>query len=344
MSRIAIRPAEGLVSATFREQSQEPKIQQIPLSHLSVEVGHFYMEELENGEDPIREQFERVRPWLEAAEKTAVSGRAAARVSTCFLIDDYFNPQDDAHEIMERLLRLSTQAGVRIDYVARESSCALSKDGVSPAELVTARLLAEPAPETTGTRPPVHESGWLANGQPSREQGPVLGAMRPREKWRPAEEFGRRNHSVFLDVELWKARTGRPAGQQRDTPDNRQWSCAFLASVWQLVRLGLLRDHGRPVLEVKNWDPQDPWPREWVDFPDVVKVNPAAKPFYAYRTCSLMPQDFLATEHAVQTVLSHVLPDDTVVRSVAERAAEEGITLPESIANRVINLFLEGGR
>ena len=111
----------------FREHHRGTTVKELSLSHLSIEVGHFYMKDLENGEEPILAQFKRVKPWLEAAKASAVSGGSTRRVSTCFLIDDYFHSWPDAPEIMEKLLRLSDQAGVTIDYVARESACARRK-------------------------------------------------------------------------------------------------------------------------------------------------------------------------------------------------------------------------
>jgi hypothetical protein len=122
----------------FHERHRGTTVQNLPLSHLSVEVGHFYMEELENGEEPILRQFEQIKPWLEAARASVLSGDEKPRVSTCFLIDDYFQRWPDAPEIMAKLLRLSRQEGVTIDYVARESACARRKDGLAVADLVTA--------------------------------------------------------------------------------------------------------------------------------------------------------------------------------------------------------------
>ncbi|GAA2047829.1 SCO2522 family protein [Catenulispora yoronensis] len=331
----------GTASRTpvFTELNRGTTVQNLPLSHLSVEVGHFYMEDLENGEEPILAQFERVRPWLEAAEKTAVTGGEKARVSTCFLIDDYFQRWPDASKIVARLLRLSQDAGVRIDYIARESSCAVRSDGVRVAELVARRLLQEPEPEAaTGSRPAPLRHGWLANGKPAREER-VLDAMQG-HAWEPAVEYSRRNHSIFLDVELWRDPAELEAEDDK-VLDGRLYSCPFLAAVWQLVRLGLLRSDGAPALAVSDRPAQ--WPDDWAVFPDIVKVNPAAKPFYAYRAFSIMPQHFLGIEHAVRTIVDHFLVDPGVAQSLAIRAAEKGVPLPASVANRISHHFLDGG-
>ncbi|MEY9886727.1 hypothetical protein ABIA35_002361 [Catenulispora sp. MAP12-49] len=322
----------------FRERSQGTTVQNLPLSHLSVEVGHFYMEDLENGEEPIRAQFERVKPWLAAAEASVLCGTEKPRVSTCFLIDDYFQRWPDAGNIIEKLLRLSKDAGVRIDYFARESSCAVRADGTRVAELVARRLLQEPEPEvTTGSRPPAVRSGWLANGKPARE-GKVLSAMRG-HAWEPSVEFSKRNHSIFLDVELWRD-FAEPGADEDAVLAGRQYSCPFLAAVWQLIRLGLLRHDGAPALAVAEAPAR--WSNDWAVFPDIVKVNPAAKPFYAYRALSIMPRDFLGIEHAVRTIVDHFLVDPGVDESLHLRAGEKGVPLPDAVADRVSHHFLDG--
>src|SRR5690606_35636054 len=103
-------------------------------------------------------------------------------------------------------------------------------------------------------------------------------------------------HSVFVDVELWDERAGA-----------RTWSCAYLAAVWQLLRLGLLRRDGAPVTVPRPWP--EVLPQAWDLLPAVVQVNPRAAPFTAYRTFSVLPVGFLSTEHAVRTILSQVLVD-----------------------------------
>lgn len=322
----------------FKERNRGTTVQNLPLSHLSVEVGHFYMEELENGEELIFEQFRRVKPWLDAARTSAVSGDEKPRISTCFLIDDYFQHRPDANEIMEKLLRLSEDAGVGIDYVAKESACASRKDGFVVAELLATRLLEEPEPDLdTGGRPPTMTSGWLSNGRGDREAA-VLNAMEPHQ-WDAPLEYGKRNHSIYVDVELWQDRADL-AMDQDDPTKRRQYSCPFLAAVWQLVRLGLLRKDGAPALEVVDFDGE--WKQEWSQFPDVVRVNPKAMPFYAYQSLSIMPQEFLPIETAVRTIVDHFMVQPDVMDSLDLRAAEKNIALPAVISERMSHHFLPG--
>jgi hypothetical protein len=159
--------------------------------------------------------------------------------------------------------------------------------------------------------------------------------------WNQPLEYGKRNHSIFVDVELWKDRADPGAGEE-EILSKRLYSCPFLAAIWQLVRLGLLRKDGAPVLEVTDWDGE--WREEWSHFPDIVKVNPGAKPFYAYQSLSIMPQHFLGIEHAVRTIIDHVLLDQPVVDSLQVRAQEKNITLPAAVSERISNHFLPGGK
>lgn len=320
----------------FQERNRGTKVQNLPLSHLSIEVGHFYMHDLEGAEEPILAQFKRVRPWLDAARASVDSDKP--RVSTCFLIDDYFQHRPDAPQIMERLLRLSKKAGVQIDYVARESACARRKDNFAVAELVARRLLEEPEPDhDTGGRPPAMTSGWLSNGKPTREAN-ILNAMENHD-WEAPLEYGKRNHSIFVDVELWQDRA-KPGADEDTVLSKRLYSCPFLAAVWQLVRLGLLRKDGAPALEVTPFDGE--WRKEWSQFPDIVRVNDDAAPFYAYQSLSIMPQHFLPIETAVRTVIDHFVVHQDVVASLDKRAQTEGITLSGVISERLSHHFLPG--
>jgi hypothetical protein len=313
-------------------------VQNLPLSHLSIEVGHFYMEDLQGDETLIFKQFQRIKPWLDAAAASVSCGDDKPRISTCFLIDDYFQAQPDAPQIMERLLRLAANAGVPIDYVARESACARRRDGFPVAELLAGRLLEEPEPDVdTGGRPPTARTGWLSNGRPTR-QGTVLNAMET-HVWDPPVEYGKRNHSIFMDVELWRDRAG-PGAAEDERLNSRLYSCPFLAAVWQLVRLGLLRKDGGPALEVTDFEGE--WKREWSEFPDIVRVNPRAKPFYAYQSLSIMPQNFLPIETSVRTIVDHFLVAKDVLDSLDFRAQEKHITVPVGISERMSHHFLPG--
>jgi hypothetical protein len=301
-------------------------VQSVPLSHLSIELGHLYFEDFAAGPDALRDYFRRVAPWARAAREVAIEGLAGRtpRISTCFLIDDYFGPSSSPTAILPELLRAAEENGLVIDYLARESACA-EADGVPLARLVEERIVAEPPPDTNGSRPPVSEVGWLSNGQrsPVAHAGEAMGRATP---WRPPVQTSATRHSVFVDVELWN----EPRG-------GRVWSCAFLAAVWQLVRLGMLRYHGEPVAVPQEGD--GAFPGDWNRLPAVLKLNANAAPFNAYRALSILDSRFLGTEHAVRTILSQVSVDPRLVDQVAQRSRGEKLALPAEPVDRISYVF-----
>ena len=132
----------------------------------------------------------------------------------------------------------------------------------------------------------------------------------------------------------WKAgRRGDALREWNETGDARTWSCPFLAAVWQLPRLGLLRHQGRAVAVPVAW--ADEWPGDWERLPAVVRLSADAPPFFAYRTLSILARRFLPVEHAVRTILSQVAVDGTVYRQALDRSKAEGIHLPAEIVDRV---------
>ncbi|MGV9526188.1 SCO2522 family protein [Streptomyces cellulosae] len=318
-----------MTEAVFRETTAEPRTQAVPLSHLSLELGHLYMEDFEAGPKHLRRHFARVRPWAEAARAVAAdrAGGRRARISTCFLIDDYFTRFASPAEVVPMLLEEAERAGLAVDYLARESACAVSGK-VPVAEAVAARIVEEPPPGSYGNRPPAAQTGWLANGVRSpTARAPQ--AMRKVAAWEPPRETAARRHSVFLDVELWN-----------ETPDGeRLWSCPFLAAVWQLARLGLLRHQGEAVFEPQSHT--GAFPDEWDDLPPLVRLGERADPFAAYRTCSVLPGRFLPVEHAVRVILDQTDVDRDALRQAAERSAGEGVPVPGPVADRVSYVYCE---
>jgi hypothetical protein len=320
-----------MTEAVFRETAADPRTQAVPLSHLSLELGHLYMEDFEAGPARLREHFAQVRPWVEAARAAAAArtGGRRPRISTCFLIDDYFTRFSTPAELVPLLLDEADRAGLEVDYLARESGCAVAGK-VPVAEAVAGRIVESPPPGSYGNRPPAAQTGWLANG----ERSPVARtpqAMKTAAAWQPPRETAARRHSVFLDVEMWS----------EDTDGHRTWSCPFLAAVWQLGRLGLLRHEGDPVF-TPHPHPAGGFPDDWDELPALVRLNPRADPFAAYRTCSVLPGRFLPVEHAVRVVLDQIEVDRAALRQVAERSAREHLDVPDSVADRVSYVFYAG--
>jgi hypothetical protein len=312
----------------FKEAAAQRRVESVPLSHLSIELGHLYAEHFGPGNDHLQRYFERVAPWVEGARadcQTELPNGIRARVSTCFLIDDYFNRFGRPNEVISVLIKTAAQHGLTIDYIAREAGC-VQADGIPLAKLVEDRLVPDPPPNTTG-RPAVAESGWLSNGQrtPGRDVAPAMTAAIP---WSPPSQNGASPHSIFLDVELWSTVRGR-----------RLWSCAFLASVWQLLRMGLLRHNGAPVVQPRplGHDLPDDWDR----LPAIMQVTPGATPFSAYRTMSVLQAQFLHVEiAAVRTILSQVCIDPIVTEQVVKRSLGEGIQVPDEVIERIGYVFM----
>ena len=314
------------VRTEFLESSADLKVESLPLSHVSVELGHLYMEDLISGESALRDMFAAVAPWVRAAESPRAigCGKQPVRISTCFLVDDYFVRFSSPAEAIPMVVSAAESEGLRIDYLARESACAQSRDS-RPAQLVLGRLVTEPVPGTTGGRPPLTETGWLTNGQrsPNTSRGE---AMAKRSTWQPPRESARRRHSIFVDVELWDDREGR-----------RTWSCPMLAAVWQLIRLGLLRDQGRPVLIPQDWT--GPWPDSWDEMPPITRLNRGAAAFTAYTTLSALSPRFLPVELAVRTILSQFAGENSILAEASTRAARDGIQLPVELVDRIRYVF-----
>jgi hypothetical protein len=155
--------------------------------------------------------------------------------------------------------------------------------------------------------------------------------MTRRAPWQPPRESARRRHSIFVDVELWDEHDGQ-----------RTWSCAMLAAVWQLMRLGLLRDQGRAVVTPENW-PDSLFPDRWDDFPPVVRLNPQAAAFSAYTTLSVLSPRFLPVELAVRTILSQFACDAMVFAEAADRAVRDAMPLAAELVDRIRYAFAAPG-
>jgi hypothetical protein len=314
------------LDVTFEESAARRSIESVPLAHLSVELGHLYIEEFAGGVDQLRRHFARIAPWV-AAARQACADRAPAsrpRVSTCFLIDDYFTRFSTPKDVVRQLQQATEGTGLVIDYFARESGCARADD-IPLAELVLTQLVSDPVPQTTGDRPPMTETGWLCNGTRSPAVGPAQ-AMSANGAWTPPIQNAANRHSIFMDVELWDHEDGE-----------RRWSCPFLAAVWQLMRLGLLRHDGEGVT---NPYQLDDWPDDWDQLPAVVKLNPYAAPFSAYRTFSVLGSRFLPVEHAVRTILSQVSVSPAVLDQIHTRSRGERMDLPKDLVERVEYAFI----
>ena len=317
------------METVFEEASATDRVARLPLAHLSIEVGHLYMEDFLAGPDRLKQLFTQVAPWERAIRQRCVDELepTTARISTCFLVDDYFTQFSSPREVVPQIVEAASAAGIRLDYLAREAACARA-DGVELASLVLSRLVPDPPPGTTGARPPVSATGWLCNGERSPQEA-VTEAMQQVVPWRPPSENGANNHSIFVDVQLWDEVDGV-----------RRWSCPYLAAVWQLLRLGLLRNMGATVAQPQVWE--GAYPASWNELPAVIRLEERAAAFSAFRTCSILAGRFLQIESAVRTILSQVDVGPAIRRQMQERAGAERpgpIQLPVELIERIEYVF-----
>ena len=116
----------------------------------------------------------------------------------------------------------------------------------------------------------------------------------------------------------------------------------MLAAVWQLMRLGLLRDQGRPVVTPQDWtDPR--FPDSWDDLPPVIRLKPKAAAFAAYTTLSVLSPRFLPVELAVRTILSQFACDSNIFAEATDRAARDAMQLPAELVDRIRYVFAAPG-
>lgn len=326
---------------TYEETSAKQRTERFGMSHLSIEVGHLYADDLARPE-ALKAEMASAAAWVhgttEALQKRL--GGRRPRVSTCYLVDDYSQQgMPPPEELITVVTEAAADAGLRIDYLARESACA-RMGSLDLAGLVADRIVFEPPPGANGSRPSVARSGWLCNGVPSPKPKGI--AMSARDQWKPPSQNARREHSVFLDVELWN-----------DSEQGRRWSCPMLAAVWQLLRLGVLRDQGRrigapqPVEAVvpdeHGHDPDHParalYPETWEAMPPILQLEQQAFPFPAYRTVSVLSVNYLEVEHAVRVICGSVRPEAGAIEIIRRSAEREGMVLPDELVDRFTYIF-----
>ena len=330
------------VDVSYDEVTQTAKVDAVPLGHLSVETGHLYLEDFAGGDRMIARQLEQAAPWLEAAGKRIRKrfGRNA-RISTCFLVDDYtpsgsVGDQPKPSEVADIVTTAAEQAGFRIDYLAREAGCAVAcerpysgpRDQSALADIVAGLIVEEAAVGANGSRPPTAQTGWLSNG----ERSPAVAVAMDAPEWEPPEEFGKYRHSVFVDIELWSL-----------DGSERQYSCSLLSAVWQLLRLGLLRNAGQAVAKPYRFGSGEALPDLWPQMPSITQLSAQAAPFAAYEVFSILPQYYEAAEHAARVIIDHLRFDPKVLKQTADRARDETnpVTLPDNPAGRVSHLFFD---
>jgi hypothetical protein len=252
-----------------------------------MEVGHFYADTIAQGRDVLAEHFSAIhtvaqtaiRAWTiqkAQAYKQPVSAIRKPLVTTCFMFDDYHNrpaASTSPAEPLGLILDAAADANVQIDYVVREAAYA------PMAEVVLTSLMREARVRATD-----EGSGWLLAEEPRTQYAMAMGY----------EERAPTRSPINISVELYS----HPAG----TKGRTSWACPFLASMWQIHRLGGVAGLPTPeptqVLgELPNW-------KHWEDVPSVIQRNPDAAPFAAAETFSILPNAFTPVEGAVDRIIA----------------------------------------
>jgi len=338
------------ITVEYHEATESAGVERVPFAHISIEAGHLYLRQLADRR-LVRNHFAAVAPRVATAvaEARAAHGKDV-RVSTCLMIDDYnVNASDvlaSPAEALALLAEAARDAGLRIDYLARESGCVNASSVFYPdsrarvplAEIVLGLITPEPIEGSNGSGSAPLLSGWVSNGRRSEDVGAAMDTV----SWRPPEEYGSHGHSVLIDAELYNERVmaaSDPGGARRV---ERVWSCSMLTAVWHLLRLGMLRNDGRQVAAPCAVAAVTELPRTWAELPTVLKLVANAAPFCAYRAVSILPSSALPTELGADVVMNHIsLVDEAFELATKAAAAEPSpYSIPSNCANRIRREFL----
>jgi hypothetical protein len=318
---------EAAIGYYYDEGVEESVLLNAPVpAHLSIELGHFYPDDLSKGPEHFMGYFRRIARYARVAAENYAdrNGLDAPRISTTMMVDDYRKLQNVTPQrvIGELLLPAAQAAGLEVDYLAREAACAAytpagSSQQISPANILLGRIIdIPPIGSPIGSEQPSSRTGWVCNG--SR---PVASSSKADASWTPAQEYGADLHTTFMDVEIFSERKR----------DGRIWACPMLATVWQAARLGDLHNQAKPAMAVQA-APRDEggslnFGESWNELPAIMQVNPNAAGFEAYNAYSILPARYLSVESAVRTILEQVGPieESNLIHDIA---AKEGVSLP----------------
>lgn len=248
---------------------------------VSIEVMHVYR--TEPSANALANHAQREARWVEAI--TDALDRRGKSWSVCILVDDT-DPRSDGDELEERLCDAWLATGLPLDHVVRETECAASIGRMLERFTGEVDLGLAGVMGTAACVPPVdvhaERDRWLTNGESGRPASTRLSAVELNEEPGeagavPVRTRSSRAHGIHLDVELWSTvGNGETA-----------WSCPMLAAWWQLLRLGAPH-RGEALL-----------------------AKPATKgrdlSLCGHSSLTLLPPTLLGVEHAVRTILEHVI-------------------------------------
>jgi hypothetical protein len=257
--------------------------EQPALADVSIEVGHFYEDTLSRGAGVLQKHFAEIRDttqlaiqsWsIRQAQESAGAKTDKPQVTTCFMFDDYHNQPTATirpAESLELVFDAAANAGIQIDYLAREA-----------AYVPMARAAFKLLERSENFRLTAAGSGWLIAEQPDLWPAP---AMRP-------DPYLTHNQ-IKIDVELYN--------NAPESKGQKPWACPFLASMWQIHRLGGLANLPAPEPTLVTGQLPD-WER-WEDVPPVIQRTANAPPFAARQAYSVLPADFSPVESAVGQII-----------------------------------------
>jgi hypothetical protein len=172
----------------------------------------------------------------------------------------------------------------------------------------------------------------------AQEAGAAMDAI----GWEPPEEYGKRGHSVFIDVELYDDHVLAPPDSGVARQVERAWSRPMLAAVWHLLRLGMLRNDGRQVAVPCPVSSVSELPSTWEELPTVVKLEETSAPFSAYKAVSILPSAFFPAEVAADIVMNHIAWIGGAFELAADAAVSElcPLTLSSDCTKRICREFI----
>lgn len=287
-------------------------------AHASIEVGHLGPRNFTRGTTHLQHRLNPIGPWINYAKNALSGNRPNAPISTCFMIDDYTESIRSPSEVFPRLLEASRRCNIEIDYIVRES--ALTDDPHSIASLVVdclpkSKLVIRQRsdPQVASTTLADDDAKFSLEEEAAEELSGAQMSM---------------PQSIYLSTELWT-----------DSTSGKKWSCAFLAAVWQLARLGLLDDKSQAYLAPHAMD-QFQNLSQWQNVPPVIQVSDKAAPFRAYKTLSILGSHYISVEAAVRTILRQAAVPPEIFERVTTSSDREGIIIPEKIVDRINYIFI----
>jgi hypothetical protein len=270
-------------------------------ARLSIEVGHLYLDGIVTSSHARKKMRKFFRPIARQIATILKSRGITDNFSTCFLVDDYGKLQDpDAipqKVLGDIVIPAAKDVGLQIDYIVREGGCARLADTYMP----TLTGVSEDDPRFPDL---VVLSGTEEIPNRRSEQSQPIGSMK-------------------MDIELANTEGGITI-----------YSCPFLASIFQNLRLGLLHDPRNPDTLAQLVD-SNQLGDDWEKLPVIMKLHEEAPPFEAFESFSIINDRFRDVETAVRFITNNIVLDQIPGEARMQALARaQGYKLNHSPSNR----------